>query len=184
MKAIKLTKKGFLQIFAIFLLISLSIIPKDKIINKKPAINAIDISINQDAVVKPSTVIDDSEGRLVVDASNFVDLLSQIHYSLDEYQGTELELEGFVEGRKGLQQQYFYISRTVISCCVEDAENMGILSYWDGEAPPENTWLKVKGVLQAIENQNPKTGGVATVPILIIIELEEIEKPNNPFIEL
>lgn len=184
MKAPKLSKKVFLQLFVILVIIVLAFIPKDKLTKKAPAINPVEVTIDNDKIVKPSPEIANKGEKLVIDKTNFVDKLTEIHSSIEEYQGVELELEGFVERRKGLQTHQFYISRTIISCCSEDAQTMGIFSYWEGDAPTDNTWVKARGTLQEMEYKNPATGVVGTVPVLIIDELEEVEKPEDPFIEL
>lgn len=121
--------------------------------------------------------------RLVLDPSNFMIQLSDILYSVEKYHGSELEIEGFIYREPHLEEGQIIITRTILSCCVADAENIGILSNWEEEKQlKENTWVRAIGTLQSIEYENPQTGRRGLVPLLVILELEEIPEPENPYI--
>ncbi len=119
--------------------------------------------------------------RVVLEPSNYVTLLSEILYSVEKYHGAELELEGFVFKESHLAEGQLIISRTILSCCVADAENIGILSYWQEELK-ENTWVRAIGTVQSTEYINPNSGRSGVVPMLVIQELEVIPEPDNPYI--
>ena len=121
--------------------------------------------------------------RIVLNAENYMTQLSEILHNVEKYHGTELELEGFIYRESHLLNGQFIVSRTIISCCVADAENIGILSYWEEEEElKEKTWVKAIGTLQSTEYENPQTGRKGVVPLLVVLELEVIPEPGNPYI--
>lgn len=140
--------------------------------------------VNLDAIGGPAPNISTYYNigkRVVLEPSNYVTLLSEILYSVDKYHGSELEIEGFVFKEPHLAEGQIIISRTIISCCVADAENIGILSYWQ-EDLPDNAWVRAVGTIQSTDYTNPKSGRNGVVPMLVIQELEIIPEPDNPYI--
>ena len=65
----------------------------------------------------------------------------------DAYQGLPVNITGFVVDLPELPDNYFLLSRFIITCCAVDASPIGIpvqLNDIQGEYPPD-TWLEVRG---------------------------------------
>jgi|GEM_PF-2896937 len=123
------------------------------------------------------------DNRIILKAENYMTQLSEILHNVEKFHGAEVELEGFIYREPHLFDGQFIISRTILSCCVADAENIGLLSYWEAEERlKDKTWVKAIGILQSSEYENPQTGRRGVVPLLVILELEVIPEPTNPYI--
>lgn len=123
------------------------------------------------------------EGAIDIVDSNYMVALTEVFYNLDKYQGREIALEGFVHREVYYDDNQFMLARSVVSCCAEHATMMGLLSHWeDAEELKEGTWISVKGMLQSTVHYSSKIDKEATWPMVIVEELEIIEKPEEEYI--
>ncbi|AOY75034.1 TIGR03943 family putative permease subunit [Clostridium formicaceticum] len=123
------------------------------------------------------------QGKISIDPSKYIETLTEIFYYLDQYHGREIELEGFVHSKGTYGEYQFIVARKVVSCCIDDAETLGLLCYWDKEETlKEDTWVKIKGVLQSTNYYDETVDRNLTFPIVIIEELIETEVPDDPYI--
>jgi len=106
---------------------------------------------------------------------NFID----VHFAndSDEYaaalgigDGTPLNLTGFVSSTNGTSD--FTLTRFYVSCCAADAIPYSVSVVKEGAGYPDNTWLRVNGVLQS-EGRELK---------LMAEAIEEVEPPDNPYL--
>lgn len=119
-------------------------------------------------------------GEIDIVDSNYMVALTEVFYNLDKYQGRGITLEGFVHREAYYDDNQFMLARTVSSCCAEHATMMGLLSHWeDAEELKEGTWISVKGMLQSTVHYSPKIDKGVTWPMVIVEELEIIEKPEE-----
>jgi len=102
-----------------------------------------------------------------------------VHYAndSDEYasalgigDGTPLNLTGFVSSTDGPSE--FTLTRFYVSCCAADAIPYSVNVIEEGAGYPDNTWLRVNGVLHS-EGQELK---------LVAGAIEEIEPPDSPYL--
>jgi uncharacterized repeat protein (TIGR03943 family) len=105
---------------------------------------------------------------------NFID----VHYAndSDEYaaalgigDGTPLNLTGFVSSTSGPRE--FTLTRFYVSCCAADAIPYSVSVVGEG-GHPDNTWLRVNGVLESEGRELKLVAGV----------IEEVEPPDNPYL--
>ena len=106
---------------------------------------------------------------------NFID----VHYanestayaaSLGIEDGTTLDLTGFVSATNGPNE--FALTRFYVSCCAADAIPYSVNVLAEGAEYPDNTWLRVNGVLRS-EGEEFK---------LVAGTVEEVEQPDNPYL--
>ena len=179
MKTFGLFKKHYKQLLIILILVVIAFVPKDKLLKKTPENPTIVDSGMLDA---SGNVLEKS--KLVLNSSNFAVELTDILYYAELYEGAEIELEGFVERKAGFDKHEFMISRLVISCCISEAENMGILCTWDNSQNLSvDQWVKATGVIKIIE-EKIGDGQVRSLPLVIIKDLKKIKEPQNPYVRL
>lgn len=99
---------------------------------------------------------------------------------LNVFTGQEAALEGFVyrDGRFDEARQ-FMVARFVISCCVADAQAIGVVVVTPQSAGlAEDTWVRVRGVFEVADFDGART------VILVAYEdgLESIERPAHPYL--
>jgi uncharacterized repeat protein (TIGR03943 family) len=106
---------------------------------------------------------------------NFID----VHYANDSTQyatalgigeGTMLNLTGFVSATHGPNE--FTLTRFYVSCCAADAIPYSVDVLREGAEYPDNTWLRVNGVLRS-EGEELK---------LVAGAVEKVEQPDNPYL--
>lgn len=85
------------------------------------------------------------------------------------YDNTPADITGFFL----VQDNQLMIGRLVITCCGADAQPAVIPFHFSGDLPKENTWIRVKGMMHAIDAK----------PVLEATSLEIIPEPKNPYAE-
>ncbi len=95
----------------------------------------------------------------------------------DAYTGQKVNVQGFVIHLPNLPEEYFLISRFVITCCAADAYPVGLpvkLSQSRSAYPPD-TWLEIDGtmVTETLENRRQLT--------ILASSIQEISEPRNPY---
>lgn len=85
------------------------------------------------------------------------------------YENTPADISGFLI----VQDSQPMIGRLVITCCGADAQPATVRFRWSGELPEENTWIRVRGTMHAVD----------TIPVLEATDLEIIPEPKNPYAE-
>jgi uncharacterized repeat protein (TIGR03943 family) len=102
-----------------------------------------------------------------------------VHYANDSTQyatalgigdGTTLNLTGFVSATNGPNE--FTLTRFYVSCCAADAIPYSVSVLGEGPGYPDNTWLRVNGVLRS-EGEGLK---------LVAAAVEQVEQPDNPYL--
>lgn len=95
----------------------------------------------------------------------------------DAYAGDEVEVEGFVTRPESYPEDYFLISRFVITCCAADAYPVGLPVRSASNLPTyaEDTWLRVSGEMAVEDFEGDRQ------LVIQATELEEIPQPENPY---
>ncbi len=99
--------------------------------------------------------------------------------NLESINNQKVILEGFFYEDEFILDEYFQLSRFVISCCAVDARPVGILVQ-KSELSSEyglDDWLKIEGWLEIrdIDSRDQV--------VIIVDELKSINAPDNPYIE-
>ncbi len=95
----------------------------------------------------------------------------------DAYTGQRVNVEGFVIHLPDLPEEYFLISRFVITCCAADAYPVGLpvkLSQSRAAYPPD-TWLEIQGEMST------EILGDRRQLTIVANSIEEISEPRNPY---
>jgi uncharacterized repeat protein (TIGR03943 family) len=91
--------------------------------------------------------------------------------------GEPVDVIGFVYVEPGYPDNQFMTARFTISCCVADANAIGLPVQWaDAPALAQGQWVRVTGTMQTGEFQGKST------PIVVADHIELIEQPKNPYL--
>ena len=120
-----------------------------------------------------------AEQPLVLEEDSFLTTL----YNLDETEGQEIELVGFVFKNEYFKENQFHISRMLLNCCVADAFIEGMVV----QAPiakelDNNEWVRVKGVTKFEKLINPLTEEEKVVLTIEAKEVEKVEPLETPYV--
>lgn len=95
----------------------------------------------------------------------------------DAYTGQQVNVQGFVIHLPDLPEEYFLISRFVITCCAADAYPVGLpvkLSQSRSAYAPD-TWLQIQGEMST------ETLGDQRQLTIVANSIKEIPEPPNPY---
>ncbi|NJR50482.1 MAG: TIGR03943 family protein [Leptolyngbyaceae cyanobacterium CSU_1_3] len=102
----------------------------------------------------------------------------QVYPEPDAYAGQKAKVQGFVVYPSGLPEQYFLLTRFVITCCAADVYPVSLpvkLTTGDRKAYKPDSWLEVQGqmVTETFEGRRQLTIQAAS--------LTPIPQPKNPY---
>lgn len=93
------------------------------------------------------------------------------------FNGEEVDVIGFVYRDERFGDNMFMVSRFTISCCVADANPIGLIVEWpDAPALVDNSWVQVNGTLLAQSFDN------RTIPIVQATNVTITEAPAQPYL--
>lgn len=112
-------------------------------------------------------------GVLVMDNNNFYNCMSEVYDHLEEYEGTPIEVVGFVfKDNDKFAKNEFVPSRMMMVCCAADMVPVGFLCRYDKAAKLEtDSWVKVTGTIRQTEFDGK---------VIPYIEAESVEKAQKP----
>ena len=100
----------------------------------------------------------------------------------DEYQGQPAKVTGFVLHLPELPENYFLISRFIVTCCAVDAYPIGIPVQLSGTSKiyPSDIWLEITGTMATV-NLPSKDHQNQRKLVLVPSEIKEIPTPKDPY---
>ncbi len=124
-----------------------------------------------------SPVPDLEEEIIVVKDYNYINWLYILYRDADAYQGTEIEITGFVFKDADFEENQFVVSRFVMVCCIADMQLAGLLCRYEGAQELEvDSWVHIRGTLER------DTFMGESLPAIIPREIIPVEKPQIPYI--
>jgi uncharacterized repeat protein (TIGR03943 family) len=115
-----------------------------------------------------------SEARSLVDWIRTLD----VYPEPDAYAGQKVNIDGFVVHTAGLPDQYFTLTRFVITCCAADVYPVGlpVKPLRPRAEIPQDRWFRVQGQM-ATETLNGKRQLVVQASTI-----DPIPEPQNPYV--
>jgi len=93
------------------------------------------------------------------------------------FAGQEVRVSGFVYHDERYGADQFMVTRFVVSCCVADANVLGLLVQWPtAQTPANDQWVAVEGVFVA--NPDPH----APMPLVAARTVTSIAVPSQPYL--
>lgn len=83
---------------------------------------------------------------------------------------------GFVYTDERFAPNQFMVTRYIVTCCVADAQPLGLIVQTDGELPEFDSWVAVEGEFDLIEFDGEMS------PAIITADLRPFEAPRQPYI--
>ncbi|NWF70179.1 MAG: TIGR03943 family protein [Chloroflexi bacterium] len=110
---------------------------------------------------------------------NVLDWLRAFNKStnLAEFNNQPADVIGFVYREPDFAEDTFMVARFTISCCVADANAIGLPVVWpDNVALDDSQWVRVSGTftLGAFRGQQ--------IPLLVATAVEIVEQPKHPYL--
>ncbi len=94
-----------------------------------------------------------------------------------EFEGMPADLIGFVYSEPTFDENTFMVARFAISCCVADANALGVPVYWtQGEPLPQGEWIRVKGNFSLASFRGDD------VPVLQAETIDVVAQPEHPYL--
>jgi putative membrane protein len=117
--------------------------------------------------------------QIIIGAGNFYKTVNDVYTDLDAYQGTPIEVIGFVfrDADAGLKSDQFVPARLMMVCCAADMVPVGLLcSYKGASGLKTDAWVKVTGTIGKTEYQGN------TVPCINASTVEDAENADKEYI--
>ena len=113
---------------------------------------------------------------LEIKASNYTNILKNVHENIDEYIGTKFKFSGYVYRVLDLNDKQFVLARDMLINSNSQSVVVGFLCSLDNAKQyKDGTWVEVTGEIT-------KGDYHGDIPILKIIDIKTIEKPNEEFV--
>lgn len=137
-----------------------------------------EVSINTLNSTQAPSGSDLSTVRLGTD-SNILDWLYAFQRTddLTSFVGEEATVSGFVYRDERFTAETFMVSRFTVSCCVADANPVGLIVDW-GASPElvDDEWVEVNGRFEL------QTFNGIEMPILVAETVTPVDPPNQPYL--
>lgn len=94
-----------------------------------------------------------------------------------DFNGEQADMIGFVYREPDYPEDLFLVARFTVSCCVADANAIGVPVRYTGTEPlPDGTWVRVSGGFEAGTFVDRET------PILVAKAVVPIDQPEHPYL--
>jgi len=117
---------------------------------------------------------DDSQGTnepIHLTTDNFIMMFAKMQHRPLEYDGRDLEMEGFIVRHPLIGPDSFLIARYAVICCAADAEVLGFEA--DGQVPyADGSWVHLRGKLYYSEGKLK----------ICAVKAEKRPVPDNPYV--
>lgn len=111
-----------------------------------------------------------------ITSSNYTNILKSVHENLQDFIGQKIEFDGYIYKIPDINSNQFILARDMIINSNLQTLVVGFLcEYKNATNLSEKSWVRVIGEIQK-GNYNGE------IPIIKIISLEEIEKPNDEYV--
>jgi uncharacterized repeat protein (TIGR03943 family) len=97
---------------------------------------------------------------------------------IEQFIGEEANVVGFVYRDSRFGDNQFMVLRFTLTCCVADAQAVGLVVQVPEGTPrfATDTWVNIKGTFQIEEFDGD------TIPILFAEEVESVDQPDQPYL--
>ncbi|HFJ9450761.1 TIGR03943 family protein [Bacillus anthracis] len=115
--------------------------------------------------------------EIQVEDKDYVQTMSIIGQDVKGFKGKEITFSGFIYNDKDVMGNKAVVARYGITCCIADASVWGmIVTGQNVEKLPEETWVKVTGILDKMTYKR------TLFPLVKISKVEKINKPTDPYV--
>lgn len=124
-----------------------------------------------------------NNGVLEINDGNFLTAMEDMESNRDRYIDKDVVITGFVYKDDGTQRDEFIVARMLMSCCAADSQFIGLLARGsEAQSLKADEWVRVSGKINYIEYKGPFVSDKKTIPVIMIKNVEKIQKPENPYV--
>lgn len=125
---------------------------------------------------EPEIIIDESD-MIIIDDRDFIYIVANIAFDLEQYIGKIVQYTGFVYRDNTIKNNEFVVGRMAMICCSADVSLTGFVgTSEDYKSFKNNKWYKIKAVI------TKNYYGKNRIPYLKIYEYEEVDKPADEYV--
>lgn len=118
-----------------------------------------------------------TKDKIEITDDRFIQMLSTLEMNVQDFQGKEVEMVGFVYREDDFDENEAVIARFGVSCCVADASVYGAFSKSDSmRTIKTDSWVKVSGIIEK------KDYNGYILPYINITSLEKIDAPLQAYV--
>lgn len=139
----------------------------------------------ESTLMEPSTSDDQyaNSNYNTKDGAKFLETVDTISSNLTGMLGRETEIEGFIYLEDGFEENQFVVSRYMMSCCAADAQIIGILSYYTGDADVKaDQWVKVTGYIDKTMYKSVYEEEEIEMALIKVAEIQVITAPEDMYV--
>jgi uncharacterized membrane protein YcgQ (UPF0703/DUF1980 family) len=111
----------------------------------------------------------------------FIAQISDVYINLKDYTGKKIKYEGIMgyarEEKTG--KPLYWVFRKTPGCCGNDG-TAGLEVAWEGEYPPQDTWVEVVGTVEALQIE--AEGKLSRSPLVRLSALTKPSKEGERFV--
>lgn len=113
----------------------------------------------------------------VLTNQNYATILQAVHDDIDSYVGQKIKFSGFVYRVYDLEKEQFILGRNMIISSDFQSVVVGFLCYYkDAIKFRDSSWVELEGEITKGTYQG------SDMPILKVLTIKEIEKPNDEYV--
>lgn len=94
----------------------------------------------------------------------------------DAIDGEPVAVTGFVYHDERFGANQFMVTRYVVTCCVADAQPLGLIVEADGDLPPFDSWVAIEGYFDTITFDGQPS------PAVVANDIRPMSEPRQPYI--
>lgn len=114
---------------------------------------------------------------------NFTALMDDMHANLSDYEGRKISYLGLVYKQEDFENTEIVVGRLLMYCCAADAQIMGLLGHSDKAMDyQDGDWVTINGYIDTKAYKDPYSGYEASIPYLVIEDIELAEEPEDPYV--
>ena len=117
------------------------------------------------------------DGVLDIDDTVFCPWFVDTVEHADKYYDRMVRLKGQVTRGRELSADRFYLGRYAAICCPEDAQFVGFIAEYEGEAPENGEWVEAEATVKKGE-----IDGKWAIVLLKIKELKKVKAPEEKYL--
>ena len=108
--------------------------------------------------------------------NNYTNVLKAVHDNIDDYVGVKINFTGYVYRVLDLKDKQFVLARDMIISSDYQSVIVGFLcEYEQASKFKDNTWVEITGEIY-------KGNYHGNMPIVKVIEMNEVDKPNEEYV--
>ena len=143
-----------------------------------------DIYIDEYSDTENKNIIDTNRNELqlinetiIMDSDNYVRWIQELYENIENYNGKEIQVTGFVFKDEQFDDNEFVPARMMMVCCAADMQPIGLLCRYENATElKSDIWIRVHGTIVKGEFKG------SVIPVIKAEKVENTEKPEFDYV--